>query len=217
LPARTLEKVMSKKRIYVHILLDRSGSMESYRDTTIDSFNEYVNSIKTDREVSARLSLTLFDSIGIDLVVDRQKARDVPKLTTETFVPRASTPLNDAIGRTVQAIDNAVLRENENVVLVILTDGLENASTEHTKASVKALLDHRQNEKNWLVIYLGANQDSFSEGVARGMKASTTMDFDLQQMPAAMAAVSRASRDFARTGAAASAEFTLAERAGSRR
>lgn len=208
---------MSKNRLYVHILLDRSGSMESCRDATIGAFNEYVNSLRADSKLSARVSLTLFDSAGIDLIVDRVKTQDVSPLTREQFVPRAMTPLNDAIGRTVAAIDLAELRPGENVAFVILTDGLENASVEHTKESVRLLLEHRRSDKNWLVIYLGANQDAFAESAVRGMAAANTMDFDVDRVPAAMAAVSRASRAFAASPSPAAAAFSPTERASARK
>ena len=106
--------------------------------------------------------------MSIDLIVDNVKAKDCPKLTRETFEPRGCTPLNDAIGRTVAKIDGEKRRDGENIAFVILTDGQENASQEYTKDAVKKLLDGRQKDKNWLVIYLGANQDAFAEGVGRG-------------------------------------------------
>ena len=157
------------KKLYAHVLLDRSGSMETCRDSTIDAFNEYVNSLAKDDKVSSRVSLTTFDSESIDLIADNVKAKDCPKLTRKTFEPRACTPLNDAIGRTVARIDGEKRRDGENIAFVILTDGLENASQEYSKDAVKKLLDGRQKDKNWLVIYLGANQDAFAEGAARGL------------------------------------------------
>jgi hypothetical protein len=36
-----------------------------------------------------------------------------------------------------------------------MTDGLENASREYTKETIKALLDRKQREDGWLVFYLG--------------------------------------------------------------
>lgn len=208
---------MAKKKLYAHILLDRSGSMEDCRDTTIDAFNEYVNSLRSDENLSARISLTLFDDQSIDLIHNRVKARDLPRLTRDVFVPRGMTPLNDAIGRTVIAMDKAELREEERVALVILTDGLENASVEHTKETVKALLERCQTEKNWLVIYLGANHDAFAESHARGIAPARSMVFDKPRLSATVGAMARMSRSYAESGDAQSAEFTPSERASARR
>jgi hypothetical protein len=57
---------MAKKKLYAHILLDRSGSMESCRDTAIGAFNEYVNSLRLNGDLAARISLTIFDDRSID-------------------------------------------------------------------------------------------------------------------------------------------------------
>jgi Mg-chelatase subunit ChlD len=207
---------MSKKKLYAHILLDRSGSMEECRDSTISAFNEYVNTLRSDADISARVSLTLFDDQGIDLVFDRQKPRDMPKLTGAIFVPRGMTPLNDAIAKTAQAIEKADLREGENVAFVILTDGLENASREYSRDAVRKLLTRLQKEKNWLVIYLGANQDAFAEGAARGTVAANTMLFDVAQMPAAVGAAARSSVAYAHSASPAAAAFTGEERTAAR-
>lgn len=207
---------MSKKRLYAHILLDRSGSMEECRESTISAFNEYVGTLGGDANVSARISLTLFDNQSIDLVFDRLKPRDAPKLTRETFVPRGMTPLNDAIGKTAAKIDKEILREGENVAFVILTDGLENASTEYSREAVRKLLARVQKEKNWLVIYLGANQDAFAEGAARGVAAAQSMTYDVDRMPQVVGAAARSTLRYAEAASPAAAAFTDEERAASR-
>lgn len=204
---------MSKNRLYAHVVLDRSGSMASCRNSTIDAFNEYLTGLAADNTLSSRVSLTIFDTGGIDLIRDNVKAKDCPKLTAEEFVPRASTPLYDAIGKTVAVIDKREAREGENVALVILTDGQENASQAFTKESVKALLDSRQKDKNWLVIYLGANQDAFAEGAKFGTMAESTMTYDTHSVKSTLAAAARSTRSFAATGSLHDAQFTADERA----
>jgi Mg-chelatase subunit ChlD len=207
---------MMKKKLYAHILLDRSGSMEECRDSTISAFNEYVNTLRTDETVSARVSLTLFDSESIDLVFDRQDAAGMPKLTRETFVPRGMTPLNDAIGRTAAGMDKETLGPGENVAFVILTDGLENASREYSREAVRKLLERVQKEKNWLVIYLGANQDAFAEGAARGVAAAQSMAFDTGRMPQVVRAAAQSTLRYAEAASPAAAAFTPEERKAAR-
>jgi Mg-chelatase subunit ChlD len=203
---------MSKNKLYAHILLDRSGSMEACRDSTIGAVNEYVNSLRSNPEISVRLSLSLFDSESLDLVFDRQKPRDIAPLTKETFVPRGMTPLNDSIAKTARAMEASPMREEERVAFVIVTDGLENASREYSREAVRKLLERLQTEKNWLVLYLGANQDAFAEGATRGVAAAHAMDYDVQHMPAAMKAMARSTRVFAETARRAAAAFTPTER-----
>lgn len=160
---------MNKSPLYAHILLDRSGSMESCRDTAIDAFNEYVMGLRRSDDVDARLSLTIFDSQSIDLLQHAEPAKSFMELSRENYVPRAMTPLLDAIGHVVAESDKVALRPGEKIALVILTDGHENASKEHTKDTIRALLKDRQDNKGWLVTFLGADVDAFAEAQAIGI------------------------------------------------
>jgi hypothetical protein len=205
------------KKLYAHVLLDRSGSMESCRDSTISAFNEYVSTLKSTEDIDARISLTIFDSSSIDLIRDGISARNFTPITREEYVPRASTPLFDAIGKTVAHVDKVTLNDGENVALVILTDGLENASTEYKKDAIKALLSGRQKDKNWMVIYLGANQDAWATGATFGAPQATTMDFDPDRVQPAMAAAAQSTARYARSGSQVVGAFTSKERGDSKR
>jgi len=216
--SRNLEKrTMSKKRLYAHVLLDRSGSMETCRDATVSAFNEYVNSLRMDGNVSARVSLTLFDDQSIDLIYDRRKPSETPALTNDVFVPRGMTPLNDAIASTARSMERADLRDGESTALVILTDGLENASREYSREAIRKLLDRLQAEKNWLVLYLGANQDAFAEGAARGVDARHSLAFDTENVRQAVGAAAQATMRYAAAARPAAAAFSESERAAARR
>ena len=181
---------MADSKLYVHVLLDRSGSMESCRDQTIDAFNEYVNGLKVQSKAGTRLSLSTFDSEGTEVVFDARRIAEVPKLTRETFVPRASTPLFDAVGTTVSRIDKVNLLPDERVNLAILTDGQENASREMTADAVKKLLVDRQERCNWLVQYLGANQNAWAAGAQIGVAPAHAMDYAVASIAPAMRAMS---------------------------
>lgn len=207
---------MADSRLYVHILLDRSGSMEDCRDKTIDAFNEYVNALRVKAVAGTRLSLSTFDSDSIDDVFAALRAADVPRLTRETFVPRGMTPLFDAVGHVVAAIDKVTLLPDERVTLAILTDGLENASKELKAPAVARMLIDRQERCNWLVQYLGANQDAWEAGAQIGVARAHAMAFSVghvgQAMRSMSASVERyrsAPAPLARTAA----EFTEDERA----
>jgi uncharacterized protein YegL len=209
------------KLLYAHILLDRSGSMGPVRTTTIGAVNEYMNGLSIDGQVDSHISLSLFDTdpvtndMALDCIRDNAPAMFCAKLALEEYVPRGSTPLNDAIGKTVAMIESQKRRAGENVAFVILTDGLENASCEYDKAAIKALLERVQKEMNWLVLFLGANQDAFQEGVVgRGTMVANTMSYDTANMSASMQAASRSSRSFAVSGQNAGADvgFTDEER-----
>lgn len=211
--------MMNDSRLYVHVLLDRSGSMETCRDKTIDAFNEFVNGLKVQSKAGTRLSLSTFDSESTDLVFDTLKIAAVPRLTRSSCEPRALTPLFDAVASTVAHIDKVNLLPDERVVFAILTDGLENASAEMTAEAVKKLLVDRQERRNWLVQYLGANQNAWAAGAQIGVAAHLAMDFDTGHVATAMDSMARSAHRF-RAASVASARvagaFTDDERARSR-
>jgi hypothetical protein len=203
---------MSKSPLYVHILLDRSGSMESCRDTTIDAFNEYVMGLRRSDDVDARISLTIFDSGSIDTLQRGEPAKSFMELSAKNYIPRASTPLLDAIGTVVADVDRADLRSGERVALTILTDGFENASKEHTRDSVKKLLTDRQDNKNWLVTFLGADVDAFAEAGSIGIHPDKYMRLKKARMLQAFTDVSASQARFAKTGDINAGDFTKDER-----
>ena len=123
--------LQTSPRTLVTFLLDRTGSMEAIRDDTIGGFNAFIEGQRT-VSGKARVTLALFDH-DYDLVFDNIALTEVPLLTQETYVPRGSTALLDAIGRTLDTacrrIEQAPASERPGQVIVaILTDGAENAS-----------------------------------------------------------------------------------------
>jgi hypothetical protein len=80
-------------------IIDRSGSMESIREPAISGFNQFLRE-QRDIEIPTELSLVLFDD-QYEMPIQQIDLRKVPDLTASTFVPRGSTALLDAIGRTI--------------------------------------------------------------------------------------------------------------------
>lgn len=204
-----------EKGLLAVVILDRSGSMEACRQQTIDAFNEYVNSLQAVQGVDTRLSLTLFDSVSVDFIYTAMKIDDVPRLGPETYIPRGGTPLFDAIGKGIAHAEEYLSEKKTlwRVALVILTDGQENASQEFTRDVIKTKLENRQKNDNWLVIYLGANQDAWKIGGTFGVPKGNTMSYDVGNVQAAMASASGSTVTYAATGSRTMAEFSDKDRA----
>ncbi len=174
--------------VHVQIVLDRSGSMEPIAAATIDGLNGF---LAKQRKVlgSLRLSLADFDSQEpFRIVADAIPIAEMLDLTEADFQPRGGTPLYDAIGLAIERCDaRSGEWPDEDQVLVIITDGEENASTDFDGPKVAALLEARQ-EAGWTVLYLGANQDAFSTGGSLNMRAGNVRNFiaDERGMASAM-------------------------------
>jgi Mg-chelatase subunit ChlD len=160
-------------------LLDRSGSMESCRDDTIGGFNSFV---KDQAVIGGKLTLIQFDH-EIQTTYTNVELKDVVPLTTETFKPRGSTALLDAIGETIKS------PKCTHPVVIILTDGQENSSVKFTKAHIKDLIEQKTKD-GWTFMYLGANQDAFAEAGAMGIAPACTMNYDVNKTPELFRALS---------------------------
>jgi len=156
-------------------LLDRSGSMDSCRQDTIDGFNTFVDSQK---QFGGTMTLCLFDD-QFETVYDKLPIDEVPPLTEHTFVPRGGTALHDAMGQVLK------MNLSDDAMVIILTDGDENSSRTYTSAHVKDLV----NLKPWKFVYLGANQDAVLAATNLGIK--TSMEYDVTRTPDVFRALSQ--------------------------
>lgn len=153
--------------IYTEIayILDRSGSMESMREPAITAFNEFVR-LQCEVPGEARLTLVQFDD-RYEVPVAALRVQKVPQLTAATYVPRGSTALLDAIGRTIRDLDIRfqklpAAQQPAQVILAIFTDGFENCSSEYTMKHVSDLIHLYRTEKGWEFLFLAANQDAIA-------------------------------------------------------
>jgi len=141
----------------ITIILDRSGSMSSVKQATIDGFNEFIGS-QLSEEGKAKVSLVQFDN-KYEKVYKSLPIDSVPKLCKDTFVPRGMTALNDAIGKTIKQTEKRLNGCGDKVIFVILTDGMENASVKYSTEKIAELVKHQKECKGWEFIFIGANQD----------------------------------------------------------
>jgi hypothetical protein len=169
-----MEAFMSKT--LVTFLLDRTGSMEAIRDDTIGAFNTYLDTLKQDGE-NLYFTLIQFDSMGVDKPYVNEPVKNVPQLTRETFVPRASTPLIDAAYKTIKAVEKAVsVNPSNKVVICIQTDGQENASTEYSWDALNALIKEKF-EAGWQFNFMGAGIDAYQQASRMGISADQTVAY----------------------------------------
>ena len=165
------------------IILDESGSMEEIKQATITGFNEVVQTIKgVEKQFPEQehfVSLVTFNGMGIKNKLFNKKVKNLSKIDERTFQPDASTPLFDAIGFSVNKLKREIEAQKDSAVLVtILTDGEENASTEYTGASVKKLIGEMK-KQGWTFTYIGANHDV--EKVAFSLSINNILKFEANE------------------------------------
>lgn len=179
--AKNAKTVETRKDSYNELvfILDRSGSMAGLESDTIGGYNGV---LKRQRELSGNTVVTtvLFDD-KYELLHDRIRIGAVAPLTHRDYYTRGCTALLDAIGRTISKMDNAISNMRaearpENVLVVITTDGYENASREYTAERVREMIRAREG-LGWEFLFLGANIDAVETAAHYGIPRRHAVDF----------------------------------------
>jgi uncharacterized protein YegL len=173
-------KTSNRSALHVAFVLDQSGSMGHLADGVVAGFDEFVQELRVD-DGETLFSLTTFDTrfervhVGVPL-------SDVPSLEVTGYRPGGMTALFDAVAHTVLATDRRLAESghsDEKVMVVVMTDGLENASTDYTSATLAALIETYDVRPNWTFVYLGAAHGSLEDAGnvadARAFKRSNAM------------------------------------------
>jgi Mg-chelatase subunit ChlD len=150
-----------------------SGSMQSVYEDALGAVNGYLTRAKQDRDLyEARFSLVTFNSHGVETLRKDQILETVKPLAHGEYRCAGMTPLYDAVGRGIGILDEALGGNPGRAVLVIMTDGLENASREFDHPKITDLVKKRQ-EAGWLVVFLGEGLDVAKQGAAMGAMAAS--------------------------------------------
>ncbi|MFC6720272.1 vWA domain-containing protein [Halobacteriaceae archaeon SHR40] len=163
---------------HVTFVLDSSGSMSSIEDDTRGGFNTFLSDQK-DEEGTA--TVTLFDfNTSVECVYRGRALETAPELTHDTFTPGGRTALHDAISvaitDTVDLLSEIHADERpDNVIVVVLTDGKENAS-ETPQERVREQVEKRREEFDWEFLFIGANQDAALTASKMGMNQNKSLD-----------------------------------------
>jgi Mg-chelatase subunit ChlD len=188
-------------------IIDVSGSMASIADDAIGGYNTFLKDQQA-VEGEARMTLALFDHEYQLLYAGRAIAEAEP-LTTQTYYPRGSTALLDAIGRTLNEQGARIAAEGwaEKVIVTILTDGQENQSKEFNAAVIKEMVTAAE-AKGWSFVFLAANQDAFATAQFYGISAAHTQNFasSSEGTTKAYASMSNTTRSLRTTTAAVATE-----------
>lgn len=159
------------------LILDRSGSMGGRENDVVNGVNALLTEQKNLPD-PATIAFVRFDSEGIERFRQMGPLADCKPLDRSEYQPRGGTPLLDAVGQTISTLDQDWQREQpERAIVVIVTDGEENASKEYTKDQIKQMILARQDSGKWSFIYLGANVDSFAEAGAIGIFGANTANY----------------------------------------
>lgn len=161
-------------------IMDRSGSMYNLVSDTVGGYNSMIDKQRGE-EGEASVTTVLFDD-RYEVLFDNVDVKKVSELTDKEYYARGMTALLDAIGKTINqvaarhknSVDSAVPAKT---VVVIITDGMENASREYKLPTVKAMIEKQKKEFGWEFVFMGANIDAISVAGSMGIDASRAANY----------------------------------------
>ena len=164
---------MKKNLTELVFVVDRSGSMGGLESDTIGGLNATLDAHRKEAG-EAVVSTVLFDN-EVEVLHDRLPIAEVAPVTEKEYWVRGCTALLDAVGGAVNHISrvHGYLPEEarpEHTIVVITTDGLENASREYSYDAVKKLISQKE-AQGWNFLFLGANIDAAAEASRIGISS----------------------------------------------
>ena len=162
-------------------ILDRSGSMAGLESDTVGGFNSMIEKQKK-QEGGCYVSTVLFDNES-EVLHDRVKLSEIPKMTERDYTVGGSTALIDAIGAAIRHIENIHKYARpedvpEHTMFVITTDGEENASRRYTSEQVKKMIEHQKEKCGWEFLFIGANIDAVETAAQYGIGRDRAVNYN---------------------------------------
>lgn len=159
------------------VIMDRSGSMSTIQNAMEEGFAKF---IAEQRKVPDPCNVTFYRfNSSVDKVFEEQPLQSVEVMRLE---PSGGTALLDAMGTAIESVGARLAAKPEaqrpgKVVVVVITDGQENASADYTPSRVADLVKQQSEVYGWQFAFLGANIDSFAVASMLNIQASGTMDY----------------------------------------
>lgn len=168
------------ERILNLIIVDESGSMSAIYDEAFNGMNQTIKNIRKEADniagVKQYINLITFDSNHFKQHLRHCPAEKARTLSHDEYAPCGMTPLYDAVGYAVTALERHTAN-TDAVLVTIITDGEENCSTRYSAERLKRLIG-RLSEKGWLFTFIGANQDVMYEAGKIGIRNAMAYEAD---------------------------------------
>lgn len=164
---------MKENYLKIIFVIDESGSMQGTESDVVGGFNHFIEEQKKAEFGKITVSLYKFNSQWSRVVNDLPIV-EIRPLTSDDYTPGGLTALYDTIGNAIVDIQNQThytdpAHQASMVIMVVITDGQENASVEYDSRKVKEMIGELEQSKNWQFIYLGADLKNFADAETLGL------------------------------------------------
>lgn len=162
---------MKSNLLHICFVLDESGSMYNSIKDVIGGFQRLIDEQKGEKNGECIISLYRFSGIVKKDYIGKP-VNEVPRLT---YSPGGCTAMNDGIGTAIDEIGKWLSDMDESErpsknMIVIMTDGQENASKEYDFDIVKEKIKHQEEKYSWTFVYMGTNLQDLKDANRLGIK-----------------------------------------------
>ena len=170
---------MKSNLLHICFVIDESGSMYPSVGDIIGGFQKLIDEQKQVKDGECIVSVYRFaDTVKSDFI-----GKSVQEVQPIEYNPGGCTAMNDGIGTAIDEIGlwlsdmDESERPSKNLI-VIMTDGEENASKEYTLQDVKDRIKHQEEKYNWSFIYMGTDLNSLDDAKTLGIQMSSVSSRD---------------------------------------
>ena len=162
---------MKENYINVVFVVDASGSMSGSESDVIGGFNNIIKEQKAVENGKCTVSLYTFENNVKQVYL----GKDVNEIDSLDYHVGGMTAMNDGIGTAIDDIGKwlSAMDESERpskTMVVIMTDGFENASKEYSLSKVQEMIKHQTEKYNWEFVYVGADVTKADTACDLGIK-----------------------------------------------
>lgn len=176
--------VMNKPITYYHVVLDRSGSMASCWRSAMNALQNQYEQIQNTKakypDQEMMYSWCFFnDEIHMSEAIETVTSNlHLP----ESIRPDGLTALHDAVGLSIEYLQkqvgtNVESNDKADVVLMIITDGEENASRFFTGPGIERLIKTLEATEKWTFLFVGLDLEMGRLIKDYQLKPSSTIRF----------------------------------------
>lgn len=176
---------MNRQKTIYHFVLDQSGSMNDCIQATLSGLKEQRDSIlsiaKEFQDQEIRVGLTIFNQ-DVQIAYQDIPAEKLSGISDINYRPNGSTALLDAIGLSITQVENQIRQEDDTAIIVILTDGHENASRFFSLQQIKNLIKSKEDSGKFTFSFLGATLDAVDIAEQMNIRRDNSAYFEKSMM-----------------------------------
>jgi len=157
-------------------VIDKSGSMYTSKDDVTGGFKKTIDEQKANKDGKVTVSLYTFNEKVNELYL----GKDINGLPEFHYSPDGMTAMNDGIGTAIDNVGKWLYEKDRNgeempgkTLVVVMTDGLENASKEYTLKQIQDKIKEQSEKYSWEFIYMGTDITTSKAADDLGFKFKT--------------------------------------------